>query len=63
MPLELIDKIIDFTNYKKLIQRTGLCAYTNWSINNNNKKLTYLDSSDDDTSDNDSNDGASMSDG
>jgi hypothetical protein len=66
MPLELIDKIIDFTNYKKLIQRTGLCAYTNWSINNNinnNKKLTYLDSSDDDTSDNDSSDGASMSDG
>jgi hypothetical protein len=66
MPLELIDKIIDFTNYKELIQRTGLCAYTNWSINNNinnNKKLTYLDSSDDDTSDNDSSDGASMSDG
>jgi hypothetical protein len=68
MPLELIDKIIDFTNYKKLIQRTGLCAYTNWSINNNNnidinKKLTYLDSSDEDTSDNDSSDGASMSDG
>jgi hypothetical protein len=66
MPLELIDKIIDFTNYKKLIQRTGLCAYTNWSINNNinsNKKLTYLESSDDDSSDNDSSDGASMSDG
>jgi len=66
IPLELIDKIIDFTNYKKLIQRTGLCAYTNWSINNNinsNKKLTYLDLSDGDTSDNDSSDGASMSDG
>jgi len=62
MPLELIDKIIDFTNYKELIQRTGLCAYTNWSIHNN-KKLTYLESSDDDTSDNDSSDGASMSDG
>jgi hypothetical protein len=66
IPLELIDKIIDFTNYKELIQRTGLSAYTNWSniINNiNNKKLTYLDLSDGDTSDNDSSDGASMSDG
>jgi hypothetical protein len=66
IPLDLIDKIIDFTNYKKLIQRTGLLSYTNWSINNNiniNKKLTYLESSDDDTSDNDSSDGASMSDG
>jgi hypothetical protein len=66
IPLDLIDKIIDFINYKELIQRTGLCAYTNWSINNNiniNKKLTYLDSSDEDTSDNDSSDGASMSDG
>lgn len=64
MPLELITKIIDFTNYKALIQRTGLSAYTNWSINNNiNKKLTYLESSDSDTSDNDSSDGASMSDG
>ena len=62
IPLDLIDKIIDFTNYKELIQRTGLHAYTNWSINNN-KKLTYLESSDDDTSDNDSSDGASMSDG
>jgi len=66
IPLELIDKIIDFTNYKELIQRTGLPAYTNWSINNNiniNKKLTYLESSDSDTSDSDSSDGASMSDG
>ena len=66
IPLNLIDKIIDFTNYKELIQRTGLCAYTNWSINNNinsNKKLTYLESTDDDSSDNDSSDGASMSDG
>jgi hypothetical protein len=61
IPLDLIDKIIDFTNYKELIQRTGLCAYTNWSINN--KKLTYLESTDDDSSDNDSSDGASMSDG
>ena len=64
MPIELINKIIDFTNYKELIRRTGLSAYTNWS-NINNKKLTYLDldSSDVDTSDNDSSDGASMSDG
>ena len=67
MPLEIINKIIDFTNYKELIQRTGLKIYTNWSNNNNNNnnKLTYLDSdsSDIDTSDNDSSDGASMSDG
>lgn len=71
MPIELITKIIDFTNYKELIQRTGLSAYTNWSINNNiininnKKKLTYLDldSSDVDASDNDLSDGASISDG
>ena len=70
IPLDLIYKIINFTNYKELIQRTGLHAYTNWSININNninKKLTYLCSdlelSDEDTSDNDSSDGASMSDG
>jgi hypothetical protein len=75
IPLDLINKIIEFTNYKELIQRTGLKIYTNWSINNINnkinKKLTYLDlhldsendSSEVDTSDNDSSDGASMSDG
>ena len=68
--LDLIYKIINFTNYKQLIQRSGIFAYTNWSININNninKKLTYLcsdvESSDEDTSDNDSSDGASMSDG
>ena len=65
MPLEIISKIIDFTNYKELIQRTGLKIYTNWSNVNINKKLIYLDSdsSEVDTSDNDSSDGASISDG
>lgn len=34
LPIELIEKIIEFTKYKNLLDRTGLERYTNWEIDN-----------------------------
>lgn len=32
LPIELIEKILEFTKYKNLLDRTGLERYTNWEI-------------------------------
>lgn len=34
LPIELIEKILEFTKYKNLLDRTGLERYTNWEIDN-----------------------------
>lgn len=33
LPNDLIEKIIELTNYKKLLDRTGLEQFTNWNPN------------------------------
>ena len=55
LPLELIEKIIKFTRYEKLINKVGLEKFTNWIPDYylsvkiekelNNKKLLLFDSS------------------
>ena len=42
LPIELIDKIIEMTNYKSKINRTGLQEYTDWI--NCKKRFNYLSS-------------------
>ena len=32
LPIDLIEKIIELTNYKKLLDRTGLEKFTNWKL-------------------------------
>ena len=59
LPFDLIEKIINLTNYNKLLNRTGLVEFTNWSNYNNNLKLCLTDTSD---SDSDSNNDNSFSD-
>lgn len=60
LPEDIINLIIDFTNYKKLLNRAGLEKYVNWQDKDyisslsmirlkNRKKLLLLDTSDDDS--------------
>lgn len=60
LPEDIINLIIDFTNYKKLLNRAGLEKYVNWQDKDyisslsmirlkNHKKLLLLDTSDDDS--------------
>lgn len=62
LPEDIINLIIDFTNYKKLLNRAGLEKYVNWQDKDyisslsmirlkNRKKLLLLDTSDDSNSD------------
>ena len=66
LPNDLIEKIIELTNYKKLLDRTGLEQFTNWKPDyylsslsvkelKHRKKLLISDSSEDesDSSDDD----------
>ena len=62
LPEDIINLIIDFRNYKKLLNRAGLEKYVNWQDKDyisslsmirlkNRKKLLLLDTSDDSNSD------------
>lgn len=64
LPEDIINLIIDFTNYKKLLNRIGLEKFVNWQNKDYNSSLSIMrlknrknilsfDTSDDDDSDSD----------